>query len=338
MTNRFKKVLVTGGAGYVGSLLVPQLLDLGYEVVSYDIQFFGDDFLPKNDPKLTSVKGDIRDTAALSQALKGCDAMINLACISNDASFELNESLSETINFDAFEPMVIAAKAAGVKRFVYASSSSVYGVSDEPDVKEDHPLLPLTLYNKFKGMCEPILEKYLDSSFTGVTIRPATLCGYAPRCRLDLSVNILTNHAVNNKKIIVLGGGEQKRPNLDIRDMCRAYEAILDADEKLINNEIFNVSCSNKKIIELAELVKKNVESFYGISDIDIEIKNETVDKRSYHVNADKIKRVIGFETKYSIDDAIISLCEAFKAGNLPNSLNDSKYINVDVLKSNNVL
>ena len=187
-------------------------------------------------------------------------------------------------------------------------------------------------------MCEPILEKYLDSSFTGVTIRPATLCGYAPRCRLDLSVNILTNHAVNNKKIIVLGGGEQKRPNLDIRDMCRAYEAILDADEKLINNEIFNVSCSNKKIIELAELVKKNVESFYGISDIDIEIKNETVDKRSYHVNADKIKRVIGFETKYSIDDAIISLCEAFKAGKLPNSLNDSKYINVDVLKSNNVL
>jgi nucleoside-diphosphate-sugar epimerase len=127
--------------------------------------------------------------------------VINLACISNDASFELDEKLSTSINLDAFEPMVVAAKQAGVKRFVYASSSSVYGVSDAPDVTEDHPLVPLTLYNKYKGLCEPRLFKHQSPGFVCVTIRPATLCGYAPRQRLDLSVNILTNHAINKGKI-----------------------------------------------------------------------------------------------------------------------------------------
>ena len=321
-----QKILITGGAGYVGSLLSQRLVNLGNKVVIFDTCYYGKEHIKENE-NLKLIEGDIRDTDAFEKAVNGIDSVIHLACISNDPSFALNENLCKTINFDCFEDLVRISKKSKVNKFIYASSSSVYGFSDSDNVTEEHPLVPLTLYNKFKGMCEPILEKYLDSNFVGVIIRPATLCGYAPRCRLDLSVNILTNHAVNNKKIIVLGGGEQKRPNLDIRDMCRAYEALLDADEKLINNEIFNVSCSNKKIIELAEIVKKNVGSFYGTSDIDIEIKNETVDKRSYHVNADKIKRVIGFETKYSIDDAIISLCEAFKAGKLPNSLNDLSYI-----------
>ena len=160
----------------------------------------------------------------MREALKGIDAVINLACISNDASFELDEKLSTSINLDAFEPMVVAAKKAGVKRFIYASSSSVYGVSDAPDVTEDHPLVPLTLYNKYKGMCEPLLFKHQSPDFVCVTIRPATLCGYAPRQRLDLSVNILTNHAINNGKITVFGGS-QKRPNLHIQDMVRSLQA-----------------------------------------------------------------------------------------------------------------
>src|SRR3990167_7661600 len=206
-------VLITGGAGYVGSLLVPQLLGLGYKVTVYDTLFFGDDFLPKNNPRLTIIEGDIRDAAHLSRAFQGVDTVIILACISNDASFVLDEALSTSINLDAFEPMVIAAKKAGVKRFIYASSSSVYGVSDEPDVTEEHPLIPLTLYNKYKGMCEPLLFKHMDEQFVCVAIRPATICGYAPRFRLDLSVNILTNHAVNKRHIIVFGGS-QKRPNL----------------------------------------------------------------------------------------------------------------------------
>lgn len=332
-----QRILITGGAGYVGSLLSEKLANAGNSVIIYDTCYYGKSHIREND-NLKLVEADIRDKVAFENAVQGVDAVIHLACISNDPSFALNENLCKTINFDCFEDLVNISKKQKVKKFIYASSSSVYGYSDSDNVTEEHPLVPLTLYNKFKGMCEPILEKYLDSNFVGVTIRPATLCGYAPRCRLDLSVNILTNHAVNNKKILVLGGGEQKRPNLDVRDMCRAYETILAADVNLINNQIFNVSCGNKKIIELADMVKKNVESFFNISDIEIEVKKETVDNRSYHVNADKIKNVLGFETKYSIDDAIISLCEAFQEGKLPNSLNDKSYINVDTLKKNNVL
>src|SRR6266581_8794153 len=172
----FKSVLVTGGAGYVGSLLTPQLLDLGYTVTVYDIMYFGDHFLPKKNPNLKIVRGDIRDIGKLSEALKGIEAVINLACISNDASFELDEKLSTSINLDAFEPMVLAAKQAGVKRFIYCSSSSVYGVSESPNVTEDHPLVPLTLYNKFKGMCEPILWQHKSDDFICVVMRPATVC------------------------------------------------------------------------------------------------------------------------------------------------------------------
>src|SRR3954465_14616296 len=236
---KFKNVLVTGGTGYVGSLLVPQLLDLGCNVTVYDIDFFGDASLFKNHSGLKCVKGDIRDTAKLAEVLKGIDAVINLACISNDASFELDEKLSTTINLDAFEPMVIAAKKAGVKRFIYASSSSVYGVSESPDVTEDHPLVPLTLYNKYKGMCEPLLFKHQSKDFVCTTIRPATLCGYAPRQRLDLSVNILTNHAITNNKITVFGGS-QKRPNLHVQDMCDLYELLLTVPDEKIAGQIFN--------------------------------------------------------------------------------------------------
>ena len=196
MERLFDKVLVTGGAGYCGARLVPQMLARGYKVTVYDIMFFGNQFLPRDNPNLRIIDGDIRDTAKFAAAVAGHDAVVNLACISNDASFELDEDLSTSINLNAFEPLVVAAKKAGVKRFVYASSSSVYGVSDNPDVTEDHPLVPLTLYNKYKGMCEPLLKNHTDASFTGVIFRPATVCGYSPRQRLDLSVNILTNHAI----------------------------------------------------------------------------------------------------------------------------------------------
>ena len=129
-----------------------------------------------------------------------------MACISNDPSFELDPELSKSINYNCFEDLVKASKKSGVKRFIYCSSSSVYGISDSPNVTEEHPLVPLTQYNKYKALCEPILFKYNDYSFTCVTLRPATICGYSPRCRLDLTVNILTNHAYNNNKILVFGG------------------------------------------------------------------------------------------------------------------------------------
>jgi nucleoside-diphosphate-sugar epimerase len=329
---RFKNVLVTGGAGYAGSLLVPQLLEAGYRVTVYDIMFFGDEFLPKKNPNLTVVKGDIRDTAKLGRALKGVEAVINLACISNDASFELDEKLSTSINLDAFEPMVVAAKQAGVKRFIYCSSSSVYGVSESPDVTEDHPLVPLTLYNKYKGMCEPLLWKHHSPQFVCVTIRPATLCGYAPRQRLDLSVNILTNHAINAGKITVFGGS-QKRPNLHVQDMCDLYKLLLEVPDEKIAGQTFNAGFQNLSIMEIAQIVKRVVQQeFPGKGEIPI-VTTPTDDIRSYHVNSDKIRRVLGFQPKRSIEDAVRDLCRAFKQGQLPDSLQDTAYFNVRRLK-----
>lgn len=321
-------VLITGGAGYVGSLLTPQLLDLGYKVTVYDALFFGSDFLPKNHPQLTLIEGDIRDTAHLSRAFQGVDAVISLACISNDASFALDESLSTSINLNAFEPMVIAAKKAGVKRFIYASSSSVYGVSSQKNVTEEHPLVPLTLYNKYKGMCEPLLFKHMDDAFTCVTIRPATICGYAPRLRLDLSVNILTNHAISNNKIVVFGG-EQLRPNLHVQDMCDLYQLLLTVPKEKIAGQTFNAGYENMSISDIANVVKRVVESeFPEKAPLQIEVTSSN-DNRSYHINSDKIKHCLGFVPKYSIEDAVRDLCKAFRAGKIPDSMTDDIYFNV---------
>jgi nucleoside-diphosphate-sugar epimerase len=329
----FKSIVVTGGAGYVGSLLTPQLLELGYRVTVYDIMYFGDEFLPKANPRLKVVRGDIRDTKKLAESFKGVDVVINLACISNDASFELDEKLSTSINLDAFEPMVIAAKQAGVKRFIYASSSSVYGVSDAPDVTEEHPLLPLTLYNKYKGMCEPRLFRHQSPDFVCVTLRPATLCGFAPRQRMDLSVNILTNHAINNRKITVFGGS-QRRPNLHIQDMVDLYKLLLTVPDEKISGQIFNAGFQNMSIMEIAEIAKRVVqELFPDKGEIPI-VTTPTDDIRSYHVNSDKIQRTLGFKPARTVEDAVRDLCAAFKAGKLPNSMDDTFYFNVRRLKS----
>ncbi len=333
MTKQLAKVLVTGGSGYVGSVLIPQLLDEGYEVTTLDIPYFGKNHLPLDNPNLTTIDGDIRDLPTVKSAMQGIDAVLHLACISNDASFELDENLSTTINLDAFEPIVVAAKEAGIKRFVYCSSSSVYGVSDAPEVTEDHPLVPLTLYNKYKGECEPRLFKHMSDDFTCVTIRPATVCGYGPRCRLDLSVNILTNHAINKGKITVFGG-KQKRPNLHIQDMCAVYKLMLTAPAELIQGETFNAGYQNYTIMEIAEFVKKVVEEeFPEKGDIDI-VVTESDDNRSYHINSDKIFRVLGFKPTHSIEDAVRSLCDAFRDGKLPSSFDNDWYFNVRTMQA----
>ena len=328
----FKNILVTGGAGYCGSLLVPQLLDQGYNVTVYDLMYFGDSFFPKDHPRLKAIKGDIRDTAKLAAAMQGQEAVLSLACISNDASFELNERLSTTINLDAFEPMVIAAKKAGVKRFAYASSSSVYGVSDKPNVTEDHPLVPLTLYNKYKGMCEPLLLKHTDDKFVGVVFRPATVCGYAPRLRLDLSVNILTNHAITNNKITVFGGS-QLRPNLHVQDYADLCKLLLTAPSEKIANQIFNCGYQNMTIMEIAQMVKKVVEQeFPEKAPIEI-VTTPTDDNRSYHINSDKIKNVLGFTPKHTIEEAVRDLCRAFREGKIVDLFADDRFYNVRTLK-----
>jgi nucleoside-diphosphate-sugar epimerase len=327
---RFPSILVTGGAGYVGTRLVPQLLARGHSVRVYDAMFYGCELVPQ--PGLTLIRDDIRETSRLAEAFAGVDAVIHLACVSNDAGFELDEKLSQSINFDCFEPMVVAAKAASVRRFVYASSSSVYGISDKLDVTEDHPLVPLTLYNKFKGMCEVSLLRHHSPDFVCVTIRPATVCGYSPRQRLDLSVNILTNQAVNAGRITVFGGA-QLRPNLHIQDMCDLYQLLLDVDDAPIAGETFNAGYQNMSIADIALAVRRVVaEEFPGRKPVEIGT-TPTDDIRSYHINSEKIARTIGFRPRHSVEDAVRDLCRAFREGRLPDSLADERYFNVKILK-----
>lgn len=327
-----KNILVTGGAGYVGAVLVPKLLDNGYHVKVLDLYLYGDDVLQavKDHPDLTEVRGDIRDRALLEREIPGTDAIIHLACISNDPSFELNPDLGKSINYDAFFDLVDVAKKNRVSRFVYASSSSVYGIKEVENVTEDLPLEPLTDYSKYKALCEDVLLKAREPGFTTLILRPATICGYSPRLRLDLTVNILTNHAVNNKKITVFGG-EQKRPNLHIEDMTDLYIKSLEWPDDLIDGKTFNAGYENHKVAEIAEMVRDVVGK-----DVDI-VTTPTDDHRSYHVSSEKIKRELGFVPQHSIEEAVQDLVNAFDEGKIPDSMADIRYYNIKTMQSINL-
>lgn len=323
--------MVTGGAGYKGCILVPKLLNSGYSVIVYDLMFFGSKGLPSH-PNLEIVNADIRDTERYAAAVRGVDSVIHMACISNDPSFELDPGLSKSINYDCFEPLVTASRDAGVRRFVYVSSSSVYGVSDSPDVTEEHPLVPLTDYNKYKGMCEPILLRHASSTFVPVIMRPATVCGYSPRMRFDLTVNILTNHAVNRGLITVFGGA-QSRPNIHIEDVTDLYVNMLTYPDELVAGEIFNAGYENHRVSQLAEMVKSVVEQQYP-EKAPIPIQTTTSnDNRSYHVSSRKIAAKLGYRPRRSIEDAIRDLCCAFKSNKFQDSLTNEEYVNVRTVK-----
>lgn len=324
-----RKIFITGGAGYVGSVLTPFLLSKGYKVTVFDLMIYGTNVIEKN-KNLKIIRGDIRDINLFSQVIPGHDAVIHLACISNDPSFELNPELGKSINLDAFEPLVKISKENLVKRFIYASSSSVYGIKEERDVDELKSLEPLTDYSKFKADCEKILFKYECNDFTTTVIRPATVCGYAPRQRLDVVVNILTNLAYHKRKILVLGGN-QLRPNIHIIDMARAYEAILSADKSLIAGQIFNAGYENQKVIDLAQIVKKVI----GY-DVKIEIQKSN-DNRSYHISSKKIKDMLKFSTEKTIEDAVKDIKDAFENGLLKDTLTNENYFNIKKMKKINL-
>jgi len=319
-----RTVLVTGGAGYVGAVLCPKLIAAGYKVRVFDTCWYGTDVFTEIDDHsgFELIVGDIRDVDSLCVALEGCTDVIHLACISNDPSYDLAPELGESINLTAFEPLVMAAKTAGVSRFIYASSSSVYGVKEEPHVSEDLSLEPLTDYSRFKAQCEPILLRYGDNTFTTVIVRPATVCGYSPRQRLDVVVNILTNYAVNQGKIRVFGG-EQFRPNLHIDDMARAYIFLLNAPAELIQGQIFNVGGANHTVAEIAQLVYDNVP---GNPVLQVE---PTDDHRSYRISSERIANALGFIPEKGVEDAVRDIVAAFESGLLPDSMENSKYFNI---------
>ena len=324
-----KKVYITGGAGYVGAALVPHMLEAGYQVTVLDLMIYGENVLDKH-PNLIQIKGDIRDIELLKNTIKGHELVIHLACISNDPSFEMNPDLGRSINLDAFEPLVEISKNSGVNRFIYASSSSVYGIKREPNVHENMELEPLTDYSKFKADCERILAKYQSENFTTVTIRPATVCGYSRRQRLDVVVNILTNLAYHNRKISVFGG-EQLRPNINIKDMVNAYMLLVEAPAQKIAVKIYNAGYENHSVIEIANIVKNAIGD-----DVELEV-TPTDDNRSYHVSSKKIKEELGFVAQHTIKDAVMSIKEAFETGRLPNSLENEYYFNIKRMQSINL-
>ena len=323
---QFKKIFVTGGAGYVGAVLVPRLLREGCQVTVLDLMIYGESVLPPN-PQLNVVKGDIRDRDLLKKILPGHDAVIHLACISNDPSFELNPRLGKSINLDAFRPLVEVSRDSGVKRFVYASSSSVYGIKEEQDVHEGMVLEPLTDYSRYKADCEQILVNSQTPDFTGVTIRPATVCGYSPRQRLDVVVNILTNLAYHKRKISVYGG-EQLRPNIHIADMVESYIVTLNAPSEVVAGQVYNAGYENQPVRELAESVRSVVGE-----DVQL-VTTPTDDNRSYHISSEKIRKDLGFRAQHTICEAVADLVQAFEAGKLPNSLEDEIYFNIRRMQS----
>ncbi|MCE5218671.1 NAD-dependent epimerase/dehydratase family protein [bacterium] len=324
-----KRVFVTGGAGYVGAVLVPKLLEAGHEVTVLDLFLYGDHVLEavKDHPGLKLVRGDLRDQALLREVLPGSDAVIHLACISNDPSFELDPELGRSINYDAFEPLVKISADGGVKRFIYASSSSVYGIKDEDNVTENLPLEPLTDYSKYKALCEEVLQRYQSQDFTTVTVRPATVCGYSPRLRLDLTVNILTNHAVNRGRITVFGGS-QRRPNIHIGDITDLYVDLLARPAAQVAGKVWNAGYENHKVSEIAQIVK-------GVVGKAVEIVTEpTDDLRSYHISSELIRRDLGFVPQHTIEDAVRNLVDAFGAGLIPNPLEDIRYYNIKTMQA----
>ena len=324
-----KNILVIGGGGYVGTYLVYELIKNNYLVTVFDLFIYGN-FLVKH-KNLNVIKGDIRDLSLLKKIIRNFDCIIHLACISNDPSFDLNPELCKSINFDPFEDLVKISKENGIERFIYASSSSVYGVKSENDVDEKFSLEPLTDYSKYKALCEDILLRYNDKNFTCCIVRPATVCGYSKRQRLDLVVNILTNLAYNSGEVSIYGGS-QLRPNININDMSNAYIFLLNQSKQLISGEIFNIWFENYSVNTLCGLVTKNIKKKINIK----YLKSE--DNRSYHISSKKIQNKLGFKNFYSIEDAIVELINAFENKLLHDPLNNEIYFNIKKMKSLNLI
>jgi len=293
------KILVTGGCGYKGHILIPKLLKRGYEVIVFDIQWFGNYLSPHEN--LTVVKGDVRDTDAIP--LDGIDCIIHLSSIANDPCGDLHPQLTWEVSALATMQLADKAKRMGIKRFIYASSGSVYGVKDEPQVTEDLSLEPISEYNKTKMVGERVLLSYENDMIVQI-VRPATVCGYSPRMRLDVSVNLLTMQALAKGKITVFGG-DQVRPNIHIEDITDLYLHLIDHPEIA---GIYNAGFENISIMDIAKLIAK-----YIPVAIDVTPSN---DPRSYRINSDKLL-LTGFKPKKNVDNAIHEIIEKYRLGEL---------------------
>ena len=316
-----KRILITGGFGYVGSRLTPYLLELGHTVRVVDRMLYTDAGLKalRANPRFEEwkerfslVEADIRDSRDMQEALRDMEVVINLAAISNDPTGEIDEVLTRQVNFDAIGMMLALAREEGVKRFINASSSSVFGARDESEINEMLEPAPITYYSKYKMLNEWLVTAASSPDFCTVNIRPATVCGVSPRQRFDLTVNKLTADAIT-KRVITVHGGNQRRPNVGITDMINIYGILATIDGRLINGRTFNFGFENLKVIEIAKLIQSE------LSDLKVEIKvTDTLDQRDYHISSQKILDTLGYKPVSSILQEVKSLRQSIEAGLYP--------------------
>lgn len=302
------KILVTGATGYKGSVLVPKLLAAGHRVVAFDIMWFGNFLEPH--PNLDVVQGDVRDIDQVP--LDGVDAIIHLSSVANDPCGDLDPKLTWEIS--ALATMQLADKAVrkGVRQLIYASSGSVYGVKDEPQVTEDLELKPISEYNKTKMVGERVMLSYADKLVVQI-VRPATVCGWSPRMRLDVSVNMLTMQALSRGHITVFGG-KQTRPNIHMDDITDVYLHFLARPDL---TGIYNAGFENISILDIAERVCRHVPAKITVT--------ESNDPRSYRVNSDKLLAT-GFKPSKTVEDAICEIVAKHRAGELKD---EERYYNL---------
>lgn len=315
------KILVTGGFGYVGSRLTPHLLALGHEVRVLDLMLYTEAGLAalQADPQWPAwkqrfglVRGDLRDAGKVREALAGCDTVIHLAAISNDPTGDIDEVLTRQVNFDAIGMLLVLAKEAGVRRFINASSSSVFGARTESEITERLEPEPLTHYSKYKALSEWLVLAAASPDFCAVNIRPATICGYSPRQRFDLTVNKLTADALR-KRVITVHGGQQRRPNVGMTDMINLYGLLVGVPAEKINGRTFNFGFENHKVIEIAKIIQSE------LSDLNVEIQvTDTQDHRDYHISSQKILDDLAYQPVSSIRQEVASLRRVLESGDFP--------------------
>ncbi|MCC6233151.1 MAG: NAD-dependent epimerase/dehydratase, partial [Verrucomicrobiales bacterium] len=335
MSEPTQTILVTGGFGYVGSRLTPHLLGLGHRVRVLDLMLYTRSGLAalERDPgyaqwksRFELVEGDLRDPATVRRAVAGVDQVIHLAAISNDPTGDLDEVLTRQVNFDAVGLLIALAREAGVKRFINASSSSVFGIKDDADVTEVLEPEPLTFYSKYKALSEWLVTAAASRDLCAVNIRPATICGYSPRQRFDLTVNKLTADALR-KRVITVHGGEQRRPNVGITDMINLYGRLIQAPADKINGRTFNFGFENLKVIEIARVIQGE------LKDLNVEIKvTDTLDKRDYHISSAKLVRELGYQPVSSIRAEVAHLRRVLEGGAFPD-IDAAEHYNMKFMK-----
>jgi nucleoside-diphosphate-sugar epimerase len=312
-----KNVLVTGGNGYIGSNLIPKLLNIGLNVTCIDLMIYGDNLLPKH-PSLTMVKGDIRNLDMLKKFISQQDIVIHLAFVSNDPGNELDPGAAKSINVDSFRPLVELSVNSGVKRFIFLSSCSVYGIQSGL-VSESFSPNPLTAYASSKLECEIILQEYYSDKFSPVILRPATVCGVSRRQRLDLIINRMASHAFYERKIL-LRNKEQIRPSVHIDDLVSAIILMITSGKNKVSNKKFNIAFENRNVFNSAQLIQSVIEC-----NIEVDPIKES-DMRSYSVSSQKIMQHLDFKPQYSVKQAVIDLAKIFTSNTLLDPLHNPLY------------